>query len=138
MKNKILLCFLGIIFISGCKKKDIDVPNPDLKALFATWNLVEVSGGFSGGTQTPATMGYKSSIEFDKDGQVYQYKNGRFLSKDKFKFVYNKATHSVGNTHYTLQYDKNPTAQWVYIHKDTLHLDDAFCNDCYSYTYVRK
>jgi len=136
--KKLLVCCLAAATFISCKKNDIDVPDPDLKALFDTWNLVQKSGGFSGGTETPATMGYQLSVKFDKDGHVYRYKDGAFESQDKFEFVYQDAAHVPNGTHYTLKYEQSPLSQWVYIHKDTLYLDDAFCNDCYSYIYVRK
>jgi hypothetical protein len=139
MKQTLLSLCLLACFSYGCQKKDITVPDSSLNGLFGSWDLVMKSGGFSGGVQTPLTMGYQQSLKFTKEGRCYTYKDGSRTGQDNFEFEYQaQGTNAPYEMHYIIKYKEQSFSQWVHIQNDTLFLDDAFCNDCYSYLYVKQ
>ncbi len=139
MKNLLLLFCMVFLFSLGCKKKDINVPDKELNELFGSWDLVMKSGGFFGGVQTPLTMGYQQSLKFTKEGRCYTYNDGSRTGQDNFEFEYQaRGMNAPYEMHYIIKYKEQSLPQWVHIQNDTLFLDDAFCNDCYSYLYVKQ
>lgn len=141
MKNPVNLFaafLIGTAFVlASCEKEpeNIPVPEPHLENVFGSWELVRSSGGDNFQIHTPATLGYTTSLKFNRNGQVLTYKNERLTQADHFTFKYNSDTYAY-KTNYSLEY-KNGSTSWVYISNDTLFLYPV-CNDCFDHVYVRK
>lgn len=126
------------MLVPGClKKKDIQVPAPELNRLFGSWQMIRMTTGEAGVIQTPQTLGYNVTMEYKSDGSCCRYRNNVAEFMDEFSFEYTAMPHSIYGTHYILN-SKNSFSNWVYISNDTLYLDGARCNDCGSSVYIRK
>lgn len=139
MRRYLLLALaVGLLLVPGClKRKDIQVPSHDMRQLFGSWQMIQITAGETGAIQTPQTLGYNISIEYKKDGTYYRYRNGSLELADEFTFEYSEQPHAVLGSHYILN-SKNSFSNWVHIGNDTLYLDGARCGDCGSSVYIRK
>jgi hypothetical protein len=142
MMRKYFFLFFAISFLLTACKKDISVPNPEMKKLFGTWEWVESSGGISGGTITPATEGHHMTIEFKENGVFKKYKNNRRI--DRMTFTLSEGSSIISNPAFLIEYKdgcmnkKEVIPQsFKFGGQDTLYLSDE-CYDCYSHVYVRK
>lgn len=142
MKKTLWLYTVGIcllLMLSTCRK-DIKLPDPSLSRLFGKWEWLMSSGGFSGGSRTPASEGYHESVEFNEKGIYRLYRDGNKKEKRTFSIVYDES----GFGKYTILYkDKGPFAKGIFLKhavsfsgNDTLILDEE-CMDCYAHVYVR-
>lgn len=134
MKRILLLSFCFGILLVSCNKKDITIPDPQLETIFGTWELVVMSGGFAGQTETPETMGYTTSLVLLRNGKANWYKNGDVYKKEKFELV-NSPSGSVYpyQINFTESFDS-----WISLNNDSLMLSPSNTNDVPSWLFVRE
>ncbi len=93
MKNSNLLYLsflLCLYLLSGCKK---DEPlNPIQEKLLGSWEWIESSGGFTGGTSSPSSEGYTIRIEFTREGRYKEYRNNKQTTVLKYSVVEGAST----------------------------------------------
>jgi hypothetical protein len=111
-----------------------------IRKLYGTWDWVESSGGFDGGTITPAKAGFHKSIEFNIDGIYTLSIDG--IEKEKTEFSLSKEKSIYASSAWTVKYgtstEKRSNLQSIkFGGKDTLFLSDE-CYDCYRHIYTRK
>ena len=145
MKNKIIFycSFLTVIIFATACRKDISLPDQNLKKLFGTWEWVQSSGGFSGQTITPVSEDYSMSVEYTEKGVYRKYKDGKKISKLNFK-IEERATIAISDFKFLIDYREGPCSKvgvnsqsFRFGGTDTLFLNDD-CYDCFSHIYVRK
>ncbi len=143
MKRTTSLYFVGLcilILLTNCRK-DIDLPDPSLSKLFGSWEWLGSSGGFSGGSKTPASEGYNETLEFNSNGIYKSYRNGK--KEDKWKIEIVADNDRPGN--FIIKYSGTGVfnrgiqrkQEVSFRGNDTLYLDDGCC-DRYGHLYVRK
>src|SRR5215813_9456583 len=86
MKRFLGIAVIGLIFLSNTCKKEMELPDPELKKIFGKWEWVESSGGFAGKITTPLKAGYNMRIEFGKEGTCQKFKNDSLIAKKPFSF----------------------------------------------------
>ena len=125
------------VFFSGCRKDISSSPNPESKEIFGTWVWVQSSGGFTGHTINPSTVGYSGTVEFNKNGIYKTYKDGNQKEEGKYSLIEGKSIYTTTTAH-LIKYEDDITYQSINLErKDTLILSDE-CYDCYRHVYIRK
>lgn len=135
----IIVLFLSLFALMACKK-EIDVPTEETKLLYGKWQLVGITGGFSGGgTSLSEDI---ETVEFLPNGVSKWYINGK--QKEKHKFTFQQGTSITGSDKVVIKYQRKNALKEAkqsqgifFISQDELLLNNE-CYDCYSYVYVRK
>lgn len=124
----IVIVVIALVFTS-C------VTNPENNTLtiFGYWQLVESTGGFTGETRTPESLGYHETIYFTKDSLIFRYRENQLIGAEHFHLFPGRSK-GVADTlaredYYVRQIISYRTA-------DTLVLTD-YCTDCFRTVYAR-
>ena len=94
MKQILVGILIAFVFLSSTCKKDIEIPDPELKKIFGKWEWIQSCGGFAGGCISPATQGYTISIEFSSNGIYKKYKNNNLVDREAFSFSQGTCIHN--------------------------------------------
>jgi hypothetical protein len=125
------------LFLIGCTKKSSPTQASSANTqsdstYFGSWNWIKSSGGFTGGTQTPSTVGYTIKIVLRQDSTFESYVRDTLNGTTRFTIF---RRNSVDVIHYA-----DSMRFWqqyiMLIGRDTLELVDQ-CVDCYSSFYSR-
>jgi hypothetical protein len=120
-----------ILLLNSCTKF-FATPNLILPELNNTWNLQEVSGGFSGGGRP---ISPNEAITFKARG-TYKGSLKDFPSSGIFT-VSGNADSENPPFHYTVTFSRNTLFYYVAISQDTLNLISSG-NDGYNYLFIRN
>jgi hypothetical protein len=147
--NQLLLKLILVFFIlqlTACRK-DISLPDENLKQLFNSWQWVKTDDNASaGGRSTPASVGYDKRLVFTPKGLMYYYKDNAQQYKMKFSIkaetsvVTNKTTNiitykSTGFLNHKNNNDFAPQA--ITFHNDTLILREEHVDGLSDY-YIKN
>ncbi|MGA3286877.1 MAG: hypothetical protein ABSD46_05600 [Bacteroidota bacterium] len=125
------------LFLIGCSKKSslTQASSTDLQSdstYIGSWNWIKSSGGFTGGTMTPSTVGYTIRIVLKQDSTFESYHKDTLYATTRFT-IYRE--NSIDVIHYADSIRFMPKFI-ILIGRDTLDLVDQ-CADCYNSLYVR-
>lgn len=147
MKLKIILKVFAVacllVTLISCHKKEITLPNENLKQLFGEWIWKESVGGVGGKTITPFIIGYQQKLEFNEKGIMRDYHDDKLFQKIKFSV---KEYDFASDTLYRLEFNTEnistgqvPIDEYITFSGDgnELYLNED-CPDCYFKTYVKK
>ena len=131
-------------FILTSCSKDLSIPNPELEKLFGTWDWKQSSGGIGGQTNTPATVGYSQTVEFNKNGIYKIYKDGIQKDTKKFSLTIGTSIYNSGSAYLINYKDINQSDNSYHYStqsirfggEDSLFLSDE-CYDCFIHIYTR-
>ena len=128
-----LSTIIGVVVIALVFTSCVTNPENNKNTIFGYWQFVESTGGFTGETRTPESLGYHQTIHFTKDSLIFRYKDNQLVGVKRFhilpsrdKFV---ADTLIREDYYVRQIISFRTA-------DTLVLTD-YCTDCYRTVYAR-
>jgi hypothetical protein len=143
MKQLFMIVLTAFVFLSSTCKKEMQLPDPELKKIFGKWQWVSTSGGFTGKTITPASEGYTVRIEFSSNGIYQKYQNNALTDRKNFSFSQGTSIHNhkpvwvISFTEAVPHFNESPQAMSVsFSGQDTLMLDEQ-AYDGYGYIYVR-
>lgn len=142
--------FIILILVSGsltsCKKEKISLEDTTMQEIFGSWEWVSSIGGFAGFNNSPSSVGYSKTIEFDKYGICKIYKNKRRIQKLKFTLQKEYVNFNTYMADFFINYTDQKTFgkdKALPLHaadiagSDTLWLYDIG-NDGFTHMYVRK
>jgi hypothetical protein len=123
------------ISLVSCKKDD-QLAAFTSKEIFGTWQWVQSSGGFAGGTYTSANTAYSQVLQFNRDSSYVIHTNdtlvesGRFTIKEE-KTMYGEQLMPV------IRFQDGQMSETIFqLTPDSLTLAQN-CYDCYVVGYVR-
>lgn len=136
MKQIFTLVLIAFVFLSSTCKKELQLPDPELKKIFGKWEWVESSGGFAGKTITPVSEAYTARIEFRSDGKYEKYKSGTLIEQKRFSFSQETSIHNRKPV-WAVSFDESSLKMSVaFSGQDTLLLNEQLY-DGYGHVYAR-
>jgi hypothetical protein len=133
--KKIAVLILALVAVACKHGSDLPQPQVTISNIYAQWNLVKQTGGFTGSTiyTTPGTV----YVQFSANNTVSWYQNNSLKSTGNFSVQLGKSIYSTDQK-YILNFMGNGIDQSVMVaKKDTLVLaDEAY--DGYSSFYIRR
>jgi hypothetical protein len=132
MKKILLLSALALALYSCTADKNAIKTSG--QGLIGKWNLVQQSGGFTGGVHTPTTP---TAIEFTADSVYKFYQNNQIISQSKFhtSVVTRPATNE--RVYVVTVADISVGKSYNADIRDTLLMFDYQISDGYTYKYAR-
>jgi len=131
MRAFIVALFALIVFGAISCKKGLVSPSVEITG---KWRWVKSVGGIGGFTLTPQSTGNNFRDEFYADSSYKRFENDSLIIQGKFSII--------RNFNYTAS-DKidvlkiGDFKRSIFIHNDTLYLNDLYIADGYGDTYVR-
>jgi hypothetical protein len=94
MKQITAFVLIAFFFLSSTCKKEMQLPDPELRNIFGKWEWIRSCGGFAGGCITPASQGYTLRIEFNPSGIYKKFKNNSLTEQKTFSFSQETSIHN--------------------------------------------
>lgn len=133
MLRPILIFFLfASVLLSGCATDEDAAPRAG--GLQDSWTWVQSSSGSNGARYTPASSGKQQQVEFDQDGNVRYYENGRLVKTDTYTIERGSSIRSPEPTLF-IRLSNGQKASFE-VHNNSLFLWDEV-HDGYQHEYQR-
>ena len=78
-------CLITVLLLIGCSKSlPTQNSTSSNSTIVGTWNWIKSSGGFTGGTITPASAGYTMKISFGSEGTYQSYRDDTLYASTRY------------------------------------------------------
>ena len=135
---KMNMSYLLLICISLYLIKDCTTSNsPDAKhKIIGRWIWLQSSGGWTGGTITPESVGYEMTVVFEQNGKYNEFKNDSLILNSTYEIIYEEFG-SNNEKKEKLKIDGKPFEQFVDFEDSNKLILIENCYDCYTHKYLK-